>query len=288
MTSSFRDAIVPNFTSLNKKNILKSVSYLYGSLEMETLPALKIYLDSNVSAINKSKFLSSAFKMCNLSGNNNKCVKSVYDFFIEISNSEKTVTKLCHELNDVLLDKVTSIKDAAIIRVIQDFSFLNLYVLDMLYMALIENGETTFPKKKIDKTKEIVHQFAILFNYYNKKIDKILEDIVNLPTININTVESESGSMLDNIISKFKFINVIPATDGFIHNPIFHFRMWLVDREINKYEALKDRKKEIELRLLELRYQDEGGNDPKLREQIEYFEDKLANTEYKINKIEND
>jgi hypothetical protein len=62
--------------------------------------------------------------------------------------------------------------------------------------------------------------------------------------------------------------------------------MWLVDREMDKYESLKDTKKLIELRINELKLKERETRDPKLEKQIEYYEDKLASIEYEIKNIE--
>lgn len=288
MLSTILDAVTPKFNTLNKKSVLKSIDFLYGSLNTETIPAVKIFLESNVKEIDKSKFLSTVFKLMGLSGNNAKNVEKIQTFLIEIANSEKTVTRLANKLNDVLLDKVTNLQDASLVKIVNDFSFINLYILDMLYMGLIEDGSSTYPKKKIESTKEASAEFVMLYKYYVGKIDKILDELSKLPEINIGVSDTASGSMIDGFLNKLNIIKFLPATNGFINNPIYHFRMWLVDREIAKYEALKDRRKQLELRLLELRYQDSGGKDPKLRQQIEYYEDKLASVEYQIAKIEKD
>ena len=62
--------------------------------------------------------------------------------------------------------------------------------------------------------------------------------------------------------------------------------MWLIDRDIAKLEALKDKKRLIELRIMELKIEEKSGEDGDLSKQIEYYEDKLANIEYKIEKLE--
>ena len=73
---------------------------------------------------------------------------------------------------------------------------------------------------------------------------------------------------------------------NFIGNPIFSFRKWLVDKDIDKAKALEDTKNLIELRLLELRNQAAGESDNEgLRKQIEYYEDKLAEVDSKISKL---
>jgi len=63
--------------------------------------------------------------------------------------------------------------------------------------------------------------------------------------------------------------------------------MWLVDREIEKYEALKARKKILEGRILELRLGKDATSD-KSKKAIEVFEKDILKIEDKIHKIEED
>ena len=123
---------------------------------------------------------------------------------------------------------------------------------------------------------------------YNKNIKNILDEILELPDVPVSISQTDSSSMLDTFLKKIKKISFIPTANGFVGNPIYHFRMWLVDREIRKYEALKDRKEALELRLMELRYQESGSTDENIKERIAYFEEKISKIEYEIAKIEKD
>lgn len=285
---SYLNAITPKFQTFNKKSFIKAVDFLYNSLEMETLPAFGTYLTSNVKAIEKSKFLKTAFKLMNISGSNVKALEKLQEFFIELANTQKQIRKEVNTVSDVLTDKVVSVKEATLVRIVEDFNFLNLYVLDFLYMPLIEDGDTTYPKFKINGIREELPTFVQLYKYYNKKTDEILKELTQLPDINVTKVESAgSAGFLDTVINNFKALKLFgTSAKGFIGNPIYQIRMWLVDREIAKYELLKEKRKELELKILELRYQEQGTNDPSLKKQIEYYEDKLSGIEYEINKIE--
>ena len=68
----------------------------------------------------------------------------------------------------------------------------------------------------------------------------------------------------------------------FIYNPIYHIRLFLVDLEELRLERLKDSKRLLELRLLELKNRANTENDPKLKEAITYYENKLEKLDRKI------
>ena len=289
MFSTILEAVTPKFTSLNKKAVLKSKTFLFNSLENEVLPALDVFISSNIKALSKNKFLSNSFSLMGIKSSNSlDGVKELRDMFQDIMSYEQKMDKLILNMNNVLLDKNTSLKDGTIVRVIEDLTFMSLYVLDFLYYSILDESDTNFTKKKIEVIKNELPEFIKLVKYYNRNIKNILDEILELPDVPVSISQTDSSSMLDTFLKKIKKISFIPTANGFVGNPIYHFRMWLVDREIRKYEALKDRKEALELRLMELRYQESGSTDENIKERIAYFEEKISKIEYEIAKIEKD
>lgn len=289
MFSTILEAVTPKFTSLNKKAVLKSKTFLFNSLENEVLPALDVFISSNIKALSKNKFLSNSFSLMGIKSSNSlDGVKELRDMFQDIMSYEQKMDKLILNMNNVLLDKNTSLKDGTLVRVIEDLTFMSLYVLDFLYYSILDESDTNFTKMKIEVIKNELPEFIKLVKYYNKNIKNILDEILELPDVPVSISQTDSSSMLDTFLKKIKKISFIPTANGFVGNPIYHFRMWLVDREIRKYEALKDRKEALELRLMELRYQESGSTDENIKERIAYFEEKISKIEYEIAKIEKD
>ena len=289
MFSTILEAVTPKFISLNKKAVLKSKTFLFNSLENEVLPALDVFISSNIKALSKNKFLSNSFSLMGIKSSNSlDGVKELRNIFQDIMSYEQKMDKLILNMNNVLLDKNTSLKDGTLVRVIEDLTFMSLYVLDFLYYSILDESDTNFTKMKIEVIKNELPEFIKLVKYYNKYIKNILDEILELPDVPVSISQTDSSSMLDTFLKKIKKISFIPAANGFVGNPIYHFRMWLVDREIRKYEALKDRKEALELRLMELRYQESGSTDENIKERIAYFEEKISKIEYEIAKIEKD
>ena len=289
MFSTILEAVTPKFTSLNKKAVLKSKTFLFNSLENEVLPALDVFISSNIKALSKNKFLSNSFSLMGIKSSNSlDGVKELRNMFQDIMSYEQKMDKLILNMNNVLLDKNTSLKDGTLVRVIEDLTFMSLYVLDFLYYSILDESDTNFTKMKIEVIKNELPEFIKLVKYYNRNIKNILDEILELPDVPVSISQTDSSSMLDTFLKKIKKISFIPTANGFVGNPIYHFRMWLVDREIRKYEALKDRKEALELRLMELRYQESGSTDENIKERIAYFEEKISKIEYEIAKIEKD
>jgi len=160
-------------------------------------------------------------------------------------------------------------------------------------------------------TREIGHRVILLSNIIPElekaDLGKVVDVIGNIPTIRSLRYEETSeiptdvvmGFFKDNFkISDFYTSTLIKRFLGyfefkkehkkhndiakrFIGNPIYHIRLFLIDIDLLKLERLKEKKRLLELRLLEL----QGKNDPKIKKQIEYYEDKLNKLELKIEKL---
>lgn len=72
---------------------------------------------------------------------------------------------------------------------------------------------------------------------------------------------------------------------SFIGNPIYHLRMMMVDFEVMKFEGLKEKRRLLELKIIELK--NRGVDNPKIKKQVNYYEDKLNKLNLKIDHIVN-
>ena len=205
MFSTILEAVTPKFTSLNKKAVLKSKTFLFNSLENEVLPALDVFISSNIKALSKNKFLSNSFSLMGIKSSNSlDGVKELRDMFQDIMSYEQKMDKLILNMNNVLLDKNTSLKDGTLVRVIEDLTFMSLYVLDFLYYSILDESDTNFTKMKIEVIKNELPEFIKLVKYYNKNIKNILDEILELPDVPVSISQTDSSSMLDTFLKKIR------------------------------------------------------------------------------------
>jgi len=182
-------------------------------------------------------------------------------------------------------------------------TFFAYYIPDFITWAVdglyLKEAFTEDQVKLYNKVVESMPTLVYFLDYVKADLNEIVSNIGNLPT-----PKSKSGFMAS-LIAKFmkNELNVnnnftLGLTTGllswsagdlktnFKYNPIYHIRKFLVDVELNKLESLKDKKRLLELKLLELKNKlKDNPNDEKLKKQIEYYEKKLAKTEEKIEAI---
>jgi hypothetical protein len=203
-------------------------------------------------------------------------INSTYKLFVDT---------IQNELSEVITDTAASPKDAAILKILNDIGGMNIFILDLSYYIIMEKDSGGMSKKKIAMIQETAYDFAISVKAYSVNFEKLIKDLPKVSNTTIN-ISDGKDSMLQSLIAHTGISLSLPFTKGFVNNPIYHIRMWMVDREIAKYESLKERKKLIELRLMELKLEEEGQADPKLRKQIEYYEERLSKLDYEIDKLE--
>jgi hypothetical protein len=163
---------------------------------------------------------------------------------------------------------------------------MGLYMADALYISVYDAKDTEFPKIKVKTVEENIATFGALYKVYGveKTFMQLLKDIPDVSDTPLD-MTSEDTTMLGMLANDGKEI-ALPTVAGFIRNPIYHIRMWWVDRQIEKYTVLKTKRKALEARLLELKQQEENNSSPELRKAIEFYEKEIVSVEYKMKEIE--
>lgn len=276
--------------TVKKEDVINNLDNVLTGLNDDVIPMLDVMIkNSDLKVISESPILKSIIRGSGLNAkNNHDLLVKIKVVIANIVKSGKNLEKITSEsLESVITDKTIGVKTAAILKVVSDLSTLASYIMDFNYLVLIEgkDSETDFPKIKVTQIKENVYAFSGILKAYSNNFNKIINDIDKLPSNNMY-IDEGKVSMLEKIVAKFSKNIKLPNTQGFVNNPIYHFRLWLADRDVAKYEALKDKKKLIELKLLELKSRENGEENSKLRKQIEYYEGKLASTEYDIKQFD--
>ena len=270
---------------VKKEQLLKTFNTISELAQEDLLPSLQEIREVEKSPrVTKSELANVTKEVLKVNGVKTKSIfADLENIFTELNKNKSKIENLISKhASSVLTNKVLSIKDAAIIKLVDDISSLTMYSTDFIACVLADIKNTSFPKIKFKKIKEGIPAFAELIKAYNKDLEKNLDKIAKLDDSVIN--KDSNKTFVDLKLKNDGVFGLMPS--GFINNPFYHIRMWLIDRDIAKLEALKDKKRLIELRIMELKIEEKSGEDGDLTKQIEYYEDKLANIEYKIEKLE--
>lgn len=268
------------FARIKSKTEATFTAVVY-EIENGILPILDNYQDPKNKAILDNLKNSNTFKIIKegLKVNDpSKLLVELEVYFKDIlTNQSKIVSSINTILSDSVNEKTITFKQYEMMNYIDDMYSNTYFTTELLYILIRDEKNSMLSQKQVIKLLKQLPSFKL--KVLNKvTVKEALAAISNSSAESI--YDRNSADAPDSI--KMSGIKV----SNFIGNPIFSFRKWLVDKDIDKAKALEDTKNLIELRLLELRNQAAGESDNEgLRKQIEYYEDKLAEVDSKISKL---
>lgn len=273
---------------IKKQDVLKTLDHTWSAIGEDLLPAIDAVIkNKDIKKIGNDKYLKGVLQACNIKTSNNlDGLSKIKDTFVTIHGAYKDLKNTISKyLSEFIADTSLTARDAAILRVLTDCHSMTAYLLDLIYYVCITDNETDLSKKKIEEIKKGVGPFSNLYKKYSTDFNKLVKELKEVSTHAI--VDKNKTSIIGVLLNQTGKELSLPTDDNFINNPIYHIRMYFVDREIRKYESLKLRKQMVELKIMELKARQNNENHEKISKQLEYFEEKLSSVEYDIRKIEN-
>ena len=273
--------------TMKKEDVLSELMMVKESIYNEINPSIEL-LVNNIGDMKLDKDSKEVFEtlMDLMKFSKNKGHKAFLEelstYMSEIyRESDKLENIIHHDVPDYITDKTITARVSGILGTVSNFTSITLFTSDLLlYIIYKMNNDSMYYKSKEKSVYIMLPEYAKLYAKYRGKIKDVLKDINKLSDTEIGDVDTfhMSASRVD---KKFNM-----PVNGFIGNPIYYFRMWMVEIEASKYEYLKDKKRLIELKLIDMKLSNQGEPDAKIQKQIEYFEEKLAKIEYEIHNIE--
>lgn len=279
-------------TIAKQSNVIETVLAVDNSITNNILPVLNNVLELDKGVLNKNKTLTAINKLSNTRFTDNvDLINKIKEFFLEIQDNKDTlIATIKSNCPSVITVKTLTFKQAATLKVVNDLTSMSLFVLDLVnaFLALeTGNGTSNLSKAQLASLDACSRDFVAVFDSYYKKLNKLIKDLKDVSAELINQSESDTTN---NIISSTngKQVDLPSDTNGFLGNPIYHIRMWFVERSLAKLQILEDKKKLIELRIQQIRANEKNLPDEQIAKMINYYEEELSNIEYKITKIKED
>ena len=273
--NALEDVAIPNYSS--------AISYLKG----------RKYKSDEVIA------LETAFYETALLKGNEKRNNFILDIESRLSNLLNNFLHLEEQVfilfdQDILRDGLT-LKQTILMKDCDDMFFIVQYLielLDFVYYKEITSAAgtdqldyTSFLKIRIDEINRNIRPFTKSFIKLTIKPEKYKELIGNMPDASTNpsarkTVISVYGN---NMPENYGFYQA----SGVVYNPIYHVRLIIAQWSIEKHKLNIDKKRMLELRLLDLKNQDAESPSPQIQREISYLEERINKLEEKIHNMEN-
>lgn len=205
-----------------------------------------------------------------------------------LQNAEYVLTRLEDILEATIVPDGLTSRKAAMIRASKQISFLTDFTTDLMNIIMIletlERNGTLAETMEVSKgthlrvSRNIVrYAYAITdFSREPKAYTKLYEEMKDLYV---------AGDNVKNLRMAGSEIEIDPFDSRIVqnvaYNPIYHARMLVAQWQAKRYHAAKDKKKLLELRVLQLKAEQEGKGDPRILNEINY-------TQGRIDRLDND
>ncbi len=193
---------------------------------------------------------------------------------------------------DILSEGINADK-AITLRAVEQISFISRFTMDLLaVMCMNEAVEANvelldalqLPKVTVNKVEAGMALYARILSIYGDSATKLEKILVDVPDVIINDKTEKFISTVYNG-TKLDPINT-PLLSKFDGSPIYHIRMVIAEWQASRYNAMKDKKKMLELRLMHLKLLEEKKDSPALEKEISYIQSRIDKIEYSMAKME--
>ena len=271
--------------TIDRNDISTILDDVFLAMNEDVIPSLNDFIKNselpiikNSAAINFVLY-SSSFK----AKDNGEMLILIRNIFTTIYKNNKVLKDIVmNELPEHITDSTMTVKQAAIIKTVADINAFITYTMDFLYYITIngESSDSSMPDIKIKQIKDGLPVYANMVASY-VHYDKIIKE---LPTYSdaLVMVDNSKVTLLERVLGKTNTsLAMLPNANG-ITGVIYWFRIRLADRDISELEAIKEKKRLLELKLLDLKTQANNEPSDKLDKAITYYEEKISKIEYDV------
>jgi len=300
--SGFVKSLLPSFSKYDIETDMEtSLSYI-PMIQESYLSFGSVVAGAGVNSKEAKKLVESIYKELNKSSlkvklrKNGHIAEDTVLLFGNVKlNGEKVLKTLSESVNDVIMSQALKIWHANLLRAVPHYYFMTKYATDLLnYIYVVEaqaagldaDRDYLVGKHTVKFLESNAAIYANLLACYGEKpeaFDKELEAVskITLPKDDVDDVLYQHQS------EKLDITSSLP--NGFIGSPIYSVRLVFAQWEADRYRSLRDKKKLIELRYLHYKMLKEQGNsDATAEKEIIHLQQRLAELDYKIGKIEED
>lgn len=208
------------------------------------------------------------------------------------ANSEFLLKELEENLSGTIVTAALTAKKAFIVRSVGHISFLSRYASNALnYIYIYEALEVSkeldesykLKPKQITDIEKNIWIFSRLLSAYGVNLAVFKDNLNSLKEITINEQTEATVSLYD--ASDLDFIDNISA--GFIGSPIYQIKLVFAQWSADRYKEMKDKRKLLQLRLLNYKLLKERGEvDVNVEKELEYLQGRITVMDRDIAKLE--
>jgi len=193
---------------------------------------------------------------------------------------------------DILSEGLT-VRSAFVLRAASNVSMVTRYLLALLnYIHTVEAAHfdtevepgLQIAKAELRYVESNFARFVSLFSEYSIPSADFKKIIGEAPEVfaNSRTQGAVQGMFNGGAGDPFESYGV----SGFVGNPIYRIRLMVAKWQNDRYLSAKDKKQQLELRLLYLQMQKDGNKDPSVVSQIEHLQKRIEDYDQYLREVE--
>ena len=160
-------------------------------------------------------------------------------------------------------------------------SYLPKYIIEASKLNSKNKSGVYSPNKRyMRELREDARLFKVANEYLTMDASRFTKLINEVPHLKVT--DTNERSLLPSRVLKHGINPITAISSGFTGNPIYHARLYILQFEMWRYEQQRDEVQQLELLLLSLKQQAEGGSSPGIEKEIEAIEDRIKVTNRKI------
>lgn len=276
---------------IKKQNVADTLDNVISNINDSVLPSLvdiENLSKEELEELTKSKYFVIMKNVSKVNKSGEEYFKNIKKLFETIANNEGKLKQAVNKLNPTITAISVKAHDAVVTKLVNDICFLTFFTLDFInVIATSKEDIAHLPKYKVKAIDDNLNEYLDCLNKYNDIEKDLIDKLATVPNTELNLSDVSLVGFVTTALART--VSLLPLTDGFVGNPIYHIRLWRLDKQHEKYEANKSRRQVISLKLADLKYRlSAGSSDGSLSKQIDFYEKQLSNTEYDIIKYEQD
>jgi hypothetical protein len=293
----FIQSLIPH---ISKNDVLEDIRITRQELESTTIPAtsqaaehFKITKIKSQNAKDLVNIFYRNYDLAKQSSSVNIAAEIAEKLQVVLNNLKFVEKEFENSASSDIIAEGVTVKKAVMLRTVDQTTFISRFTMDFLTVlyrdeALEINPEVeeniSVPKIVIDRVEKYIALYANLLSIYGDKSFDFEKRFASIPDV-IMSERTQEAIVATYGESKLDPYGA-PAVQGFLGNPIYHIRLLVAEWQANRYKAMKDKKKMLEMRLMHLQLLQENKNDAKLEQEISYIQSRVDKIEYSMAKAE--
>ena len=205
----------------------------------------------------------------------------------QIVKCKKDIFNLIEEdMESNITNEGGSARSLAVFKLVNDIGSITVYSMHLLEYIVTNKEKSVIPYKRFELVEKHAPLYIELCRKYLKDLPKVIKEIKQISTEYVKFEDTPGGEKLQAMMLANTGKTVDLPVNGFVGNPIYSIRLWVIDKRISAKEYMEAKQQAIRYKLRLAKVEYNGDNDPELEKQVRQYEEQIEKLQYYIDFID--